>query len=71
MSEDKIEEEEEEEEIEAMGCTRQVHLITGLHQVVVSTEDPQEHIDFLMNRALYAIDYLTNKKKEIVDDGIE
>jgi hypothetical protein len=65
------EEDENNNEEEFTGCTRQVHLITGLHQVVISTEDPFEHIDYLMDRALYAIEYLTNKKKEIIDDGIE
>lgn len=69
--EDVNEETNEDEIIEVGGISRQVHLITGLQQVVISSEDPVEHVDILLDRALFAMKILRNIKPEEIDDGVQ
>lgn len=38
------------------GCPREVHIVRGMDQVLVTTQDPQEHIDYLIDRALIVME---------------
>lgn len=70
IDEENEEEEEEDEYEEVSGCPRQVHLVNGMNQVMLSSHDPTETMDFLSDRAITLLTMMREELK-LMDDGCE
>lgn len=69
IEEEEIEEEEDEYE-NVEGCPRQVHIVCGMNQVMLSSHDPTEHMDYLADRAICLLTMM-KQDLELIDGGCE
>lgn len=59
---------EKDEKKNSKKLERQISITTGSHQVQIISEDPEEHIDYLLDRALLAVD-ICRKEEKIHDSN--
>ena len=52
-----IKEKDDKEEEEDNGCERQISITSGAHQIQMVTNDPEEDMDYLLDRCLIALAY--------------
>ena len=61
----------DEDEAIKIHTEREIHLISGLNQVLLRTMDKEEHMDYLLDRAMVALDKCNNTvdKVKVYGDG--
>jgi len=67
--EEKDAEEDIKEEEIINTIERQLSITSGPHQIQMISEDPKEHIDYLLDRALVALEYCRKSDSIIEGDG--